>query len=106
MKLKRSLDALRWSPRKRFTAINDWLKGMGFTSTTGPCVHTFGTSDTSSILTLHVDNLLLREGNTLVPTDLKCKLIERFTMTDMGHVSQVFGMQITRDREAGTLTIS
>ena len=32
--------------------------------------------------------------------------MERFTTTDMGHVSLVLGMQITRDREARTLTIS
>ena len=32
--------------------------------------------------------------------------MNRFTMTDMGDVSPVLSTQITRDREAGTLTIS
>ena len=66
----------------------------------------FGTSDTISILTLYVDDLLLLGGNTPVLQELKRKLMNRFTMTDMGDVSLVLGMQITRDREAGTLTIS
>ena len=33
-------------------------------------------------------------------------LMEKFKMTDMGDVSLVLGMQITRDREKKTLTIS
>ena len=32
--------------------------------------------------------------------------MEKFKMTDMGDVSLVLGMQITRDREKKTLTIS
>ena len=37
---------------------------------------------------------------------LMSKLMETFKMTDMGDVSLVLGMQITRDRERKTLTIS
>ena len=36
---------------------------------------------------------------------IKSKLMENFKMTDMGDVSLVLGMQITRDREKKTLTI-
>ena len=32
--------------------------------------------------------------------------MNRLTMTDMGNISLVLGMQLTRDREAGTLMIS
>ena len=77
MKLKMSLYELRRSPRNWFNTINDSLKGMGSTSTTGPCVYAFGTSDTSSIPTLYVDDLLLLGGNTPVLKELKRKLIER-----------------------------
>ena len=79
---------------------------MGFTSTTGPCVYTFGNGDTSCILTLYVGDLVVLGGNTPVLKELKRKLMEWFTMTDMAEVSLAVGMQITRDREAGTLTIS
>ena len=37
---------------------------------------------------------------------VKGKLHKRFKMTDMGEASLVLGMEIKRDREAGTLTIS
>ena len=92
MKLKRGLYGLRRNPRNWFNGVSDSLKGMGFTSTTGPCVYTFGTRDTSSILTLYVDNLLLLGGNTPVLKELKRKMMERFTMTDMGYVSLVLDM--------------
>lgn len=37
---------------------------------------------------------------------LKEKLLVRFKMTDMGDVSPVLGMRVTRDRKNGTITIS
>ena len=83
MKLKRSLYGLRWSPRNWFNVINFSLKAMKFTSTTGLCVYTFGTSDMSSILTLCVNDLLLLGGNTPVLKELKRKLMEGFAITDM-----------------------
>ena len=107
MKPKKSLYGLRQSPRNWFNTINDSLKDMAFTPTTyGPCVYTFGTSETFSILTLYVDDLLLLGINTPVLQEVKRKLMNRFTMTDMGDVSLVLGMQISRDRKAGTLAIS
>ena len=39
-------------------------------------------------------------------SDLKSQLMDRFSMTDMGDVSKVLGVQVTRVREAKTLTIS
>ena len=36
----------------------------------------------------------------------KQKLMSRFKTTDMGNVSLVLGMQFTRDREKGILTIT
>ena len=106
MELKNSICG-RQSLRNRFNTINNSLKDMGFTPTTSDrCVYTFGTSETFSILTLYVDNLLLLGGNASALQELKRELMNRFTMTDMGGVSLVLGVQITRDREAGTLTIS
>ena len=36
---------------------------------------------------------------------LKKQLMDRFKMTDLGDVSKVLGMNVTRDRENGTITI-
>ena len=53
-----------------------------------------------------MDGLLLLGGNTSVLQELKRKPMNPFTMTDMGDPSLVLGVEITRDREARTLTIS
>ena len=37
---------------------------------------------------------------------VKEKLMDKFKMADMGDVSLVLGIQVTRDRERGTLTIT
>ena len=92
MKLHKSIYGLRQSPRNWFNTINDSLKDMRFASNmSDPCVYTFDTSDTYSILTLYVDDLLLLGGHTPV-LKLKCKLIERFNITDMGGASLVLRM--------------
>ena len=75
MKLK-IVCGLRQSPRNWFNTTNDSLDNIGFTATTSdPCVYTIGISDTFTILTLYVDDLLLLGGNTPVLKDLKRKLI-------------------------------
>ena len=107
MKRKKSLYGLRRSPRNWFDTIDDSLRDMGFTATASdPCVYIFGSDDNLSILTMYVDNLVLLGGDTPLLKDFKSQLMGRFAMNDMGDVSMVLGMQITRDREAKTLTSS
>ena len=57
-------------------------------------------------LTLYVDDLLLAGNNSEAMSMVKKKLQKRFEMTDMGPASLVLGMEIKRDCEQGTLTIS
>ena len=44
-------------------------------------------------------------GDIQLIEEIRSKLMEKFKMTDMGDVSFVLGMQITRDSEKKTLTI-
>ena len=107
MKPKKSLYRLRQSLGNWFNTIDDSLRGMGFTSTASdPCVYIFyGTDDNIIILAMYVDDFLLG-GYTPLLKDLKSQLMGRFPMTDLGDVSLMLGMQLTRDREAETLNIS
>ena len=57
-------------------------------------------------LTPHVDDLLLVGADIQVIESIKRKLMERFKMTDMGDVSLVLVMQVTRDRQNKTRNIS
>ena len=58
------------------------------------------------IITLYVDDLLVIGINVRVIETIKKKLKDNFQMSDLGDVSLVLGMQVTRDRKKGTLTIS
>ena len=59
-----------------------------------------------AILTLYVDDLMLAGGDKAVPKMLQEKLMSRFATTDMGDISMILSMQVTRNGEGGTLTIS
>ena len=58
------------------------------------------------MLTLYADDLLVIGGDIQLIEKIRIKLMEKFKMTYMGDVSLVLGMQINRDRETKTLTIS
>ena len=54
---------------------------------------------------MYVDDLLVIGGNIGVIEKVKAQLMDRFKMTDMGDVSRVLGLQVTRNREEKTLKI-
>ena len=58
------------------------------------------------VLTLYVDELLLLNANKLLLDKLKKQLMDRFEITYMGDGSSVVGVNVTRDREKGTITIN
>ena len=57
-------------------------------------------------LTLYVNDLLLASSSCDAMAMVKEKLKQRFKMTDMGALSLVLEMEIKRDLERGTFTIS
>ena len=58
------------------------------------------------IHTLYVDDRLVIGCNIQLIEKIRSKLMEKFKMTDMGDISLMLGMQITRAREKKTFTIS
>ena len=59
----------------------------------------------SVTLTLYVDDILLLDNNKQLLGKLKKQLMDRFEMTGLGDMSKMLGMNVTRDRENGTVTI-
>ncbi|CAB1096530.1 unnamed protein product [Ectocarpus sp. CCAP 1310/34] len=70
------------------------------------CVYIYKRNHTIVIITLYVDDLVVIGGNIEVIEAIKTKLMEQFQMSVLGNVSLVLGMQVTRDGEHGTLTIT
>ena len=83
------------------------LGKIGFRSLkSDPCVYVHEDENGSATLMLYVDDVLLLSANKQLLDKLKTQLVYRFKMTNMGYVSKVLGMIVTRDREEGTITIN
>ena len=107
MKLGKSLYGLAQSPGNWFHTIDPVLISMGFVPLiSDTCIYIYNHDGVIIILTLYVDDLLVIRSDIQLIEKIRSKLMEKFKMTDMGDVSLVLGMQITRDREKKTLTIS
>ena len=106
MKLKKSLYDLRQSPKNWFGTMDDHLSNIGFRSLkSDPCVYVSEDKSGTAILTFYADDILLLGNNKQLLGKLKKQLMDRFEMTDLGDVSKVLGMNVTQNRENGTITI-
>ena len=99
MKLGKSLYGLAQSPRNWVHTIDPVLVSIGFVPLkSDTCIYMYN-HDGVIILTLYVDDLLVIGGDIQLIEKIRIKLMEKFKMTDVGDVSLVLGMQITRDGE-------
>ena len=107
MRLLRSLYGLRQSPRCWYGTVDEHVVEIGLKSLkSDPCVYIYSEGGAIYVLTLYVDDVLLLGKDRKVLERIKRKLMGRFWMTDMGDVSLVLGMDVTRDRTKGTVTIT
>ena len=107
MQLKKGLYELVHNPGNWFNTIDPVLVEIGFVALkSDSCVYLYDHNGATTYLTLYVDDLLPAGNDANHISMMKGKLQKRFKMTDMGEASLVLGMEIIRDREAGTLTIS
>ena len=76
-------------------------------STYDSCVYYMHLGDDSSIyLLLYVDDMLIAAKNMSQILILKKQLSDEFEMKDLGAAKKILGMEIRRDRKAGTLYLS
>ena len=107
MKLGKSLYGLAQSPQNWWKTTDPKLIEIGFVPLkSDSCVYIYNHNNTVAIITLYVDDHLVIGSNVRVIQTTKKKLKDDFQVSDLGDVSLVLGMQVTRDREKGTLTIS
>ena len=69
-------------------------------------MYTHGSGVTLVILTLYVDDILITGKDSTLVEQKKNELNERFEMTDMGEISRILGMEVTRDYDEATLAIT
>ena len=107
MRLLESLYGLRQSSRYWCGAVDEHVVEIGFKIfKSDPCVYIYSEGGAIYVLTLYVDDVLLLGKNRKVLERIKRKLMGHFSMTDMGEVSLVLGIEVIRDRTNGTVTIT
>lgn len=104
--LKKSIYGLKQASR----AWNDKLGGVlikaGLTcSKVDTCVYYRINNNDIIIIAVYVDDLLVLSNNRKTKEHIKNQLLEHFKMIDNGEAKFVLGMNIERDRQAGTIRI-
>ena len=106
--LKKSLYGLKQSPRQWNKRFDKFMRDQEFTrSTQDQCVYIKEVAENRFVyLLLYVDDMLLAAKGMDEITKLKKLLSSEFDMKDLGSAKRILGMDIFRNREAGTLQIS
>ena len=107
-RLLKSLYGLKQAPRQWYAKIDDFfVRVMGMKrNPADDCVYIRRQGGQLLIIALYVDDLLIACSHESVLMDLKQKLRQQFEMKDLGESKILLGMDISRDLEAGTLSIS
>ena len=103
--LGKSLYGMTQSPWNWWKTIDPLLITLEFVPLrSDTCICIYRKNGIVIILTLYVDDLLVGADIQVIES-IKRTLTERFKMTDMGDVSRILGMQVTRDRQNKTPTV-
>ena len=70
-----------------------------------PCVYVKDDSSSKVFIVLYVDDLLVTGSSEVGISKTKALLMTKFAMKNLGDVSLILGMQVSRDRLKGTLDI-
>ncbi|CAI7832051.1 unnamed protein product [Closterium sp. NIES-54] len=106
--LRRPVYGLRQATREWHDTLRTTLAALGFApSTADPSL--FLRTDTSwpsFYILVYVDDLVFPTADTAGLTHVKSELQKRHTCTDLGELRSYLGLQITRDRARGTITLT
>ena len=106
-RLVKTLYGLKQSGREWNQEFNSKLTGRRFRRTqSDPCVYVRKDKHHTEIITVWVDDLLLFTDTEKRMKNLKSELGELFEVTDLGEPSKIVGIEMCRDRKAGTLRLT
>jgi hypothetical protein len=104
--LKRCLYVLKQSPRELNMLLRSWLVDHGWQQcVSDPYIYIFRTGYVFAMIALYVDDIPAACNDATWLASFKAQLGTRFKIKDMGDLSQLLGMHITRDRSARTISL-
>ena len=106
--LKKSLYRLKQSPRQWYKRFDAFMISHGFThSINDSCVYFKKNHDGSFMyLLLYVNDMLIAARDEEEIRKVKSQLSVEFEMKDLGEAKKILGIEIVRDRKAGSLYLS
>jgi hypothetical protein len=97
--LKRCLYGLKQSPRELNMLLRAWLVDHGWQQcVSDPCIYIFRIGHVFTMIALYVDDIPAACNDATWLASFKAQLGARFKIKDLGDLSQLLGMHITRDR--------
>ena len=98
-KINRALYGLKQAPKAWYDRINSWLHKQGMKrSECDPNLYYLRQNNKLVILLLYVDDLLITGDDEQAIINLKEKLQQEFSMTDLGEAHNYLGVEIHRQQ--------
>jgi hypothetical protein len=86
--------------------LRAWLVDNGWQQcVSGPSIYIFRAGHVFAMIALYVHDIPAACNDASWLTSFKAQLGARFKIKDMGELSQLLGMHITRDRSACTISL-
>ena len=102
-KLKKGIYGLKQSPRLWNKRINQFLHDIGFKRClSDPCIYHHPTDEI--FLGIYVDDIIIVASQNHLER-IKLSLKTEFKMTDIGSISYILGVSITRNRQSRTIKL-
>jgi hypothetical protein len=107
LRLVKAVYGTKQGGRMWYQDIRTMLEEMGYTHLESDnAVFTRVRNGTFSIIALYMDDISMASNDLNAIEQDKVKLKQKYQMTDLGDISWILGMHITRDRDKGTITLS
>jgi hypothetical protein len=104
--LKRCLYGLKQPPREFNMLLRTWLVDHGWQQcVSDPCIYIFRAGHVFAMIALNVDDIPAACDDATRLASFKAQLGAPFKIKDMGDLSQLMCMHITRDRSARTISL-
>ena len=104
-KLQKSIYGLKQSPRCWNSALDDYLKKMGFVQAAGdPCLY-MASEGEMFLIAIYVDDILLAAKTIERLNAVKQALSQKFQVKDMGELHYFLGVRVVQDQKAGSVWI-
>lgn len=105
-KLEKSLYGLKQASRAWNSKLNSVLLDCGLQrSEADPCVYFSISGESILILAVYVDDILVLSNSIMMEMKIINQLKENFKMKDLGEVSSILGVNVTRDATKKTIAI-